>query len=102
MIHALVADSRGHKTSKNFHSTTALNDWVAGQKRTHRGLVITSALSSERPSVRVLEMRAEKCGLTISRTNDRWGWVLKDDSMTGFMTRPDALRAAYAEGVLGE
>jgi hypothetical protein len=102
MIHALVADSRGHKTHKTFTSPEAMTQWSNGQKRTHRGMTIASTLSSDVPSVRVLETRAKDYGLSVTRCSNGFSWATKKDGAGYFPTRPAALRAAFNEGVLGE
>jgi hypothetical protein len=102
MIHAIIADSRGHKTTANFTSPSALATWRAVQARQHRGMTIAAASLNETPSLYELEARAREYVVHISRSPKGFRWQSAHDDGGWFETRPQALRDAFECGELGE
>jgi len=103
MIHAIVLDGRGRRTTQQFANTGALQSFNAHNKRNGVNLRIgAAAWQDDRPSVNQLERRAKERSLIIGRANGGWMWANKDAVGKAFATRVDALRDAWEQGELGE
>jgi len=101
MIHATIADSRGHTAPHNFASLEAIDRWYAAQRRKHRGLVI--AETSPTPlTLFDLEARAREYVVRITRCPKGYQWASAKDGAGYFDSRQDALRDAFECGELGE
>ena len=102
MIHALIADSRGHTAHHSFASIGEMDRWSAIQRRQHRGLTLVSSISTEMPSLFELEARAREFVVRITRCPKGYQWASAKDGAGYFDTRPQALRDAFECGELGE
>lgn len=102
MIHALIADSRGHTATHNFTSMEALTQWNAIQKHQHRGLTLVTSTLTETPSLSELESRAREYVVRITYCPKGFQWTSPKDGAGYFETRPQALRDAFECGELGE